>query len=97
MDMSYADGDRISKLIETGPKVTLQSSYKSNEELRELIASDEGYAELWGYATRLEGLIRNVGVHAAGVVIGDRPWTSMWPLPVTICPILMPLSSPSAT
>ena len=73
MDMSYADGDRISKLIETGPKVTLQSSYKSNEELRELIASDEGYAELWGYATRLEGLIRNVGVHAAGVVIGDRP------------------------
>ena len=29
MDMSYADGDRISKLIETGPKVTLQSSYKS--------------------------------------------------------------------
>ena len=65
-------GDRISKLIETGPKVTLQSSYKSNEELRELIASDEGYAELWGYATRLEGLIRNVGVHAAGVVIG-RP------------------------
>lgn len=61
MDMSYADGDRISKLIETGPKVTLQSSYKSNEELRELIASDEGYAELWGYATRLEGLIRNVG------------------------------------
>ena len=29
--------------------------------------------ELWGYATRLEGLIRNVGVHAAGVVIGDRP------------------------
>ena len=38
-----------------------------------MIASDEGYAELWGYATRLEGLIRNVGVHAAGVVIGDRP------------------------
>ncbi|MFR4222938.1 MAG: DNA polymerase III subunit alpha [Akkermansia sp.] len=73
MDMSYADGDRISKLIEPGPKVTLQSSYKSSEELRELIASDEGYAELWGYATRLEGLIRNVGVHAAGVVIGDRP------------------------
>ena len=37
---------------------------------------DEGYAELWGYATRLEGLIRNVGVHAAGVVIGCLLYTS---------------------
>ncbi len=73
MDMSYAEGDRIAKLIESGPKVTLKSSYESNEELRNLIATDEAYAELWSYATRLEGLIRNVGVHAAGVVIGDRP------------------------
>lgn len=73
MDMSYADGDRIAKLIETGPKVTLASSYKSNEELRALVASDESYTELWGFATRLEGLTRNVGVHAAGIVIGDRP------------------------
>ncbi len=73
MDMSYADGDRIAKLIEPGAKVTLKSSYESNEELRNLIATDEAYAELWSYAVRLEGLIRNVGVHAAGVVIGDRP------------------------
>lgn len=73
MDLSFAEGDRISKMIETGPKVTLKSSYESNEELRQLIASDEVYQELWGYAVKLEGLIRNVGVHAAGVVIGDRP------------------------
>lgn len=73
MDLSYADGDRIAKLIETGPKITLASSYKTNEELRQLLETDDTYKELWGYATKMEGLTRNVGVHAAGVVIGDRP------------------------
>lgn len=72
MGMSYSEGDRISKLIETGPKVTLQSSYKSNEDLRELIAGNEDYQRLWDLAVKLEGLVRNVGVHAAGVLIGDR-------------------------
>lgn len=72
MGMSYAEGDRISKLIETGPKVTLQSSYKSSEDLRNLIEGNEDYQQLWDLAVKLEGLVRNVGVHAAGVLIGDR-------------------------
>lgn len=73
MDLSYGDGDKIAKLIETGPGVTLKKSYEQNEDLRNLIAGSETYTQLWDYATRLEGLVRNVGVHAAGIVIGDRP------------------------
>ncbi len=72
MGLSYAEGDRISKLIESGPKVTLQGSYKSSEDLRNLIAGNEDYQRLWDLAVKLEGLVRNVGVHAAGVLIGDR-------------------------
>ena len=71
LDMSYTDSDRIAKLIESGPKVTLKSSYESNEDLREMV-QQPAYAEVWRYAQMLEGTIRNVGMHAAGVVIGDR-------------------------
>lgn len=73
MGMSYSEGDRISRLIESGPKVTLKSSYDSNEDLRNLIAENEDNKRLWELCTKLEGLVRNVGVHAAGVLIGDRP------------------------
>ena len=73
LDMSYSDSDRIAKLIETGPKVTLESSFKASEELRALVQDPNSpYAEVWAYAEKLEGTIRNVGMHAAGVVIGDR-------------------------
>lgn len=72
LDMGYADGDKIAKLIPTGPKVSLQSAYKETEDLRNLLSMDESYQEAWGFAEKLEGTVRNVGMHAAGVVIGDR-------------------------
>ncbi len=73
LDLSYADSDKIAKLIESGPGVTLEKSYASNEDLRTLVEQDDTYNEVWKYALKLEGTIRNVGMHAAGVVIGDRP------------------------
>lgn len=73
LDMSYSDSDKIAKLIESGPGVTLDSSYKSSEDLRQLLDQDDTYREVWDFARKLEGTIRNVGMHAAGVVIGDRP------------------------
>ena len=83
LDLSYADSDRIAKLIESGPNVTLHNSlwgrdekkkeeYIKNDELYKLL-QDPTYAEVWSYAEKLEGTVRNVGMHAAGVVIGDRP------------------------
>ncbi len=73
LDLSYADSDKIAKLIESGPGVTLEKSYAANEDLRNLVEQDDTYNEVWKYALKLEGTIRNVGMHAAGVVIGDRP------------------------
>ncbi|MBR4107348.1 MAG: DNA polymerase III subunit alpha [Akkermansia sp.] len=73
LDMSYSDSDKIAKLIESGPGVTLDKSYAANEDLRNLLEQDDTYKEVWSYAKKLEGTIRNVGMHAAGVVIGDRP------------------------
>jgi DNA polymerase III subunit alpha len=80
MGISYGEADRISKMIEAKPGVKLQGEWDSKEELRELIESSSTYKELWSYALRLEGINRNVGVHAAGVVIGDRPLDEHVPL-----------------
>ena len=71
MDVRYSEADQISKLIEAKPGVTLRKEYAAKEELRELVRGNETYTQLWEYAIRLEGLVRNVGVHAAGIVIGD--------------------------
>lgn len=80
MGVAYGEADIIAKMIETKPGVKLADEYKSKPELRELIESSTTYQELWDYATKLEGLTRNVGVHAAGVVIGDRELDEHVPL-----------------
>lgn len=80
LDVSYGEADRLAKMIETGPKVYLKKEYEGKPELQELVRGSETYTQLWEYALRLEGLMRNVGVHAAGVVIGDRPLDEHIPL-----------------
>ncbi len=72
MDMSFADSDKIAKLIESVPGMTLDKAWDSNEDLRNLVSNDPNYAEIWDFGKKLEGTVRNVGMHAAGVVIGDR-------------------------
>ena len=71
MGVSYGDADTLAKLIEPVPGVTLKSEWDAKEELRNIVEASSTFSELWQFASKLEGLIRNTGVHAAGVVIGD--------------------------
>jgi DNA polymerase III subunit alpha len=80
MGVSYGEADRIAKMIEAKPGITLKGEWESKADLKELIESSTTYQELWNYALKLEGLVRNVGVHAAGVVIGDRSLDEHVPL-----------------
>ncbi|MGB1259637.1 MAG: DNA polymerase III subunit alpha, partial [Akkermansiaceae bacterium] len=72
MGIGYGDADMLAKMIEAKPGVKLAEEFKDKEELREVIENSSTWQELWDYALKLEGLNRNTGVHAAGVVIGDR-------------------------
>lgn len=80
MGVTYGEADQIAKMIETRPGVKLREEYEAKPDLRETIEQSSTYRELWEYATKLEGLTRNVGVHAAGVVIGDRALDEHVPL-----------------
>src|ERR1700719_4131853 len=80
MDIPYADADRIAKMLPTQLNITLEQAIQDSAQLREAIEKDGQIRELFETAKRLEGMVRNSGVHAAGVVISPRPLTDLVPL-----------------
>src|SRR5471032_567929 len=80
MGLSYGEGDRIAKMIPNELNMTLKSAAEKNPDLKKAIETESSTRQLWEYATTLEGLTRNVGVHAAGVVISDRDLSEYIPL-----------------
>jgi DNA polymerase-3 subunit alpha len=77
---SYSEADRLAKMIPADLNMTLAKAAEMNSELDGLLKTDEPTQQLWKHAVRLEGLSRNSGIHAAGVVIGDRPLDEYIPL-----------------
>ncbi|MFA6998568.1 MAG: DNA polymerase III subunit alpha, partial [Victivallaceae bacterium] len=76
----YDVGDRITKLIPNDPKMTLAKARKESPELAEMLKNDPTVQEIFSYAEILEGLNRQMGIHAAGVIIGDQPLDELVPL-----------------
>jgi DNA polymerase-3 subunit alpha len=80
LDIPYGTVDRIAKLIPEGPKVYLDDCLKPGAELKKSYDEDEITRQIVDLAKPLEGLVRQDSIHAAGVVIGDRPLTDYVPL-----------------
>ena len=80
MGLSYRDADRIAKMIPNELNITLDSAVEKNPELKRAVATEPPTRQLFDYAKILEGLSRNAGVHAAGVVIADRDLSEYIPL-----------------
>ncbi len=80
MGVPYSDVDRIAKMVPTTLNIKLEQAIKDSPALRQAYESDTQVRELITTAMKLEGLVRNAGVHAAGVVISPRPLTELVPL-----------------
>src|SRR3984893_2212129 len=80
MGLPYAAADRIAKMIPNELNITLDSAAEKNSELKRAILTEPQTKQLFEYGKILEGLSRNAGVHAAGVVIADRDLTDYIPL-----------------
>ncbi len=80
MDMPYADVDRIAKMVPTTLNIKLDDALKESAAMQEAYEKDSQVRELLNTARKLEGLVRNSGVHAAGVVISPRPLIELVPL-----------------
>jgi DNA polymerase-3 subunit alpha len=80
MEMTYAEVDKIAKMVPTELHITLDKAIEQSPELKGLINSDVRVKDLIDSAKRLEGLARHASTHAAGVVISPRPLTEFVPL-----------------
>jgi DNA polymerase-3 subunit alpha len=72
--------DKITKLIAGTPGMNLNKALAQSPDLAELYKQDPQVKEIIDLGKRLEGLCRNAGMHAAGVVIADQPLENLVPL-----------------
>lgn len=77
---SYGLGDKLSKMIPFEVGMTLQKAFEQEQTLRDFLQNDEQAQEIWDMALQLEGITRNVGKHAGGVVIAPSKLTDFAPL-----------------
>jgi len=80
MGVLYSEVDRIAKMVPTTLNIKLEDAIKESPALQQAYESDAQVRELLDTAKKLEGMVRNAGVHAAGVVISPRPLNELVPL-----------------
>lgn len=78
--MPYASVDSIAKLIPTDLNMTIEKALAISSELKKAYDTDESVHNLLDVAMSIEGMPRHITIHAAGVVITDRPVSSYVPL-----------------
>ena len=80
LDMSYADVDKIAKMIPFDLKMTLDKALEESPALKDAYQKDARVKDLIDISRRLEGTTRHASTHAAGVVIAPEPLTEFVPL-----------------
>jgi len=79
-DLPYAEADRLAKMIPDELNIELKSALEKSTELRNEFTSNPLAKKIIDQALVLEGMVRNTGKHAAGIIITDRPLEEFVPL-----------------
>jgi len=80
LSVSIARVNQIVAMVPDKLGITIEKALEKSDELRRTYDTDREVRELLDFAMQIEGLARNVGTHAAAVVIADRPLTDYVPL-----------------
>ena len=72
LGVPYSEADKMAKLIPDELGITLQKAYEKEPKIKELLKTNAQAKRVWDFALTLEGLNRNAGMHAAGVVISNE-------------------------
>ncbi len=90
LEMPLSQADMLAKLIPDELGITLigktkggkteDGAFQKEPKIKELVESDANAARVWEFAKKLEGLKRNAGMHAAGVVISNEPLWKKTPI-----------------
>ena len=76
LDMPYAEVDRIAKMIPGTPGMTIDKAMAEVQAFQDVYTNDPAIRNLVDTAKKLEGMVRNSGVHASAVVIAPGRWTN---------------------
>jgi DNA polymerase-3 subunit alpha len=79
-NLAYADADRLAKMIPDELNITLEDSVAKSAELRMEVERNPVAKKIFDQALVLEGMVRNTGKHAAGIIITDKPLDEFVPL-----------------
>ncbi|MDB6115283.1 MAG: dnaE, partial [Lacunisphaera sp.] len=79
-NLPYIEADKLAKMIPDELNIELQSAIDKSAELRAAIAASPAAKKIIDQALVLEGMVRNTGKHAAGIIIADRPLSEFVPL-----------------
>ena len=80
LDVSYAETDKLAKMIPNELHITIKKALEQNKELRELYENDNTIKQLIDIAMALEGIPRQASTHACGIVITKDPVDTYVPL-----------------
>ena len=78
--LPYAEADRLAKMIPDDLNITLEQAVAKSAELREEVERNPAAKKIFEQAKVLEGMVRNTGKHAEGIIITDRPLEEFVPL-----------------
>ncbi len=80
LGLPFSETDTITKLLPDELDITIDRAIEAEPRLRERMENEPRVAKIMAYARALEGLYRNAGIHAAGVIITEKPVVSYCPL-----------------
>ncbi|MBS1958429.1 MAG: DNA polymerase III subunit alpha [Bdellovibrionales bacterium] len=83
LGLQFAETNQITNLFPNELNIKLKDAYDNAPDLKTLIEADPKLQKVWEYSLKLEGMYRNAGIHAAGVIITEEPIVSYCPLYVT--------------
>ncbi|MBR9999847.1 MAG: DNA polymerase III subunit alpha [Cyclobacteriaceae bacterium] len=80
LDLPLSEADALAKLVPERPGITLEQAFKENPDLLEIRKGDDDRGKVLQLAEKLEGSVRNSGIHAAGVIIAPDDITNYIPV-----------------
>lgn len=82
LNLPYAEADKIAKMVPDDLNITLEDALAKSSEFRRESETNPVAKKILEHGKIIEGMVRNVGTHAAGVIIADRPLSDFVPLVV---------------
>jgi len=80
LEIPYSECDKLSKMVPEDPDMTLKKALEVSPDFKKAYDTDSNCKRILDYGFVMEGLYRNQGTHAAGVVIGEKPLRELIPL-----------------